>query len=55
LGSVVALYHPYALIAGRSYLLFDVGFAVGTLGLALILGQAVIKHTRTLYRLETQA
>jgi phosphatidylglycerophosphate synthase len=48
-----ALNSPYAILAGRSFLLFDVGFAVGTLGLAAVLAHAVIRHTRALYQLET--
>lgn len=53
IGTVVALWQPYALIAGRSFLLFDVGFSIGTLGLAATLAYAVVQHTRALYRLET--
>ena len=34
-GTLVAVWQPYALIAGRTFLLFDVGFAIGTLGLAV--------------------
>jgi archaetidylinositol phosphate synthase len=51
-GSVAVLHRPYATIAGKDFLLFDVGFAVGTAGLVLILAQAVILHTRALYKLE---
>lgn len=54
IGSVVALYRPYALIGGRSFLLFDVGFSIGAIGLMLVLGQAVFEHTRILYRLESR-
>jgi archaetidylinositol phosphate synthase len=54
-GSVVVLYQPHATIAGKDFLLFDVSFAVGTVGLVLILAQAVIRHTRALYKLEPQA
>jgi archaetidylinositol phosphate synthase len=52
IGSAVAVFRPYSIIAGRSFLLFDVGFAVGTVGLVLILAQAVVLHTRALYQLE---
>jgi hypothetical protein len=41
-------------IAGRSFLLFDIGFVIGTFALGLILIQAVVKHTRQLYREETK-
>ncbi len=54
-GSIVVIFQPYAIIAGKSFLLFDVGFSVGTAGLVLILAQAVIRHTRALYKLEPQA
>jgi archaetidylinositol phosphate synthase len=54
-GSVVALWRPTALIAGREFLLFDVGFAIGSAALAVILAQAVIQHTRALYKLETNS
>ena len=55
IGSLVVLLHsPYAIIAGRSFLLFDVGFGIGTVGLLAVLAQAMFKHTRALYELETQ-
>jgi archaetidylinositol phosphate synthase len=54
IGTVVGIWQPYALIAGRSFLLFDVGFTVGTLGLAATLTYAVVRHTRALYKLETK-
>ncbi len=54
IGTLVAIWQPYALIAGRSFLLFDVGFSIGTLGLAATLAYAVVQHTRALYRLETK-
>jgi archaetidylinositol phosphate synthase len=53
IGSLVAMWRPYALIPGYHFLLFDVGFAIGTVGMAGVLAQAVVQHTRTLYRLET--
>lgn len=53
-GTLVALWRPNALIAGRSFLLFDVGFALGTVGLAATLTCAVVQHTRALYRIETR-
>ncbi len=51
-GNLFALHNPYATIAGNKFLLFDVGFAIGTGAMALILLQAAIKHTRELYNLE---
>ena len=52
-GNLVALWHPYSTIAGHRFLLFDIGFAIGTCALVLILIQAVAKHTALLYREET--
>ena len=51
-GNLFALRNPYAVIAGRRFLLFDVGFSIGTAALALILVQAVVSHIRRLYREE---
>ena len=52
-GNLFALWRPYATIAGRDFLLFDVGFAVGALALTVILVQATVKHIVMLYRQET--
>lgn len=59
IGSMVVIWHPYAIlpdaiVPGRHYLLFDVGFAVGTIGMAAVLVQAVIRHTMALYKLESK-
>jgi archaetidylinositol phosphate synthase len=53
IGNLFALWRPYAIIAGREFLLFDAGFAVGAVALAIILVQATVKHTARLYREET--
>lgn len=53
IGNIAVIWHPHAIIAGRQFLLFDVGFAIGTVALAVILVQAAVKHTRQLYREET--
>ena len=53
IGNLFALWRPNAIIAGRSFLLFDVGFAVGAAALAVILVQATVKHVVMLYREET--
>jgi archaetidylinositol phosphate synthase len=53
IGNLFALWRPYAIIAGRDVLLFDVGFAVGAVALAAILVQATMKHITMLYREET--
>ncbi len=54
IGNLVVLSHPNARILGQEYLLFDVGFAVGTVALAVILIQATVKHTIQLYKEETK-
>jgi archaetidylinositol phosphate synthase len=53
IGNLFALWRPYAIVAGRNFLLFDIGFAVGAGALALILIQATVKHVVMLYREET--
>jgi archaetidylinositol phosphate synthase len=53
IGNLFALHNPYAIIAGRNFLLFDLGFAVGAVALAAILVQATVKHIVMLYREET--
>ena len=45
--------HPYANIAGRSFLLFDVGGAVALAGMAVMAVAAAVRHTVALYREET--
>jgi archaetidylinositol phosphate synthase len=54
IGNVVVLTRPHAQIFGQQYLLFDVGFVIGTVALALILLQAAIAHTVQLYNEETK-
>jgi phosphatidylglycerophosphate synthase len=53
-GNIALLIHPIALIAGREYRLFDVGFSIGAVVLAAVLVQATVAHTRRLYREETK-
>lgn len=54
IGNLFALNRPKANIGIGEYLLFDIGFTIGTVGLVLILLQATISHTRRLYREETK-
>jgi phosphatidylglycerophosphate synthase len=54
IGNLFALWDPYVLFPGHRFLLFDVGFSIGTAALCLILIQAVVSHTRKLYREETK-
>lgn len=51
-GNLAVLRNPMATIAGHSWLLFDVGFAIGAAALSVILIQATLSHTRQLYREE---
>ena len=53
IGNLFALRNPYAIIGGRNFLLFDVGFAIGAVALAAILVQTTVKHVVMLYREET--
>jgi archaetidylinositol phosphate synthase len=52
IGNVALLYRPVVRLFGDSYLLFDVGGAIGILGMSLMLITAVAKHTMALYRAE---
>ena len=52
LGNAILIIHPYARIAGRSFLLFDVGGAVAIAGMAFMAIAAALRHTLALYREE---
>jgi len=51
-GNAVLVTHPYANIAGRSFLLFDVGGAVAIAGMTAMALVAVVRNTAALYREE---
>jgi phosphatidylglycerophosphate synthase len=51
-GNIALLVHPYALIAGKQYLLFDVGGAIGIVGLGVALLSSIARHTCYLYHAE---
>ena len=51
-GNIALLNHPIATLAGRQYLLFDVGGAIGIAGMCGALVWSIVKHTRYLYRVE---
>lgn len=51
-GNLALLVHPYAIIAGRQYLLFDVGGAIGIVGIAVATLWSIARHTCYLYRAE---
>jgi phosphatidylglycerophosphate synthase len=52
-GNVVLLFHPYAHIAGRSFLLFDVAGLVSIAGMGFMALATTLRHTVVLYREET--
>ena len=52
-GNVALLTHKYVNIAGRPFLLFDVGGAAAIAGMALMAVAAAARHTLALYRTET--
>jgi archaetidylinositol phosphate synthase len=51
-GNVTLLFKPLVLLAGRQYLLFDVGGAIGIAGLATAAIWSAVKHGMFLYRAE---
>jgi archaetidylinositol phosphate synthase len=51
-GNIALFVHPYAIIGGRQYLLFDVGGAIGIAGISVALLVSIVKHTAYLYRAE---
>jgi archaetidylinositol phosphate synthase len=53
-GNAVVFTRPYADIAGRSYLLFDVGGTLAIAGMAIMALVAAARNTVALYREETQ-
>ena len=53
-GNAVVLTHPYAQIAGRSFLVFDAGGTVAIAGMAIMALVAGARNTVALYREETQ-
>jgi archaetidylinositol phosphate synthase len=52
-GNAALFVHPHATLAGRTFLLFDVGGAVGIMGMALMAIVTSARHTAVLYREET--
>jgi archaetidylinositol phosphate synthase len=52
IGNLVLLFHPTAVIFGRTYRLFDVGGVIGAVGLLVTLIISAVANTRTLYRAE---
>lgn len=54
IGNIVVQWRPHATLFGNRYLLFDLGFSIGSAALAIILLQAATKHTIQLYKEETK-
>jgi len=52
IGNIAAIFHPTAHLAGRDFLLFDIGGIVGAIGLLLTLVYSSVTNTRKLYKLE---
>ncbi len=53
IGNIALLSKPLVTLAGRQYLLFDVGGLVGIVGMSAALLWAIVKHTAYLYRADT--
>ena len=51
-GNLALLYRPFVPLAGKDYLLFDVGGAVGIVGLLTAVVWSAVKHGMFLYRSE---
>jgi len=51
-GNLALLRTPYATLAGKPYLLFDVGGLAGIAGMGLALIWSIVKHAGQLYRAE---
>jgi archaetidylinositol phosphate synthase len=51
-GNVTLLFKPLVLLAGREYLLFDVGGLIGIIGLGTAAVWSAVKHGMFLYRAE---
>jgi len=51
-GNIALLTRPHVILAGRQFLLFDVGGAIGIIGIGGALFWSIVKHTLYLYRVE---
>ena len=53
-GNIVLFLNPRAgmILLGERYSMFDIGGAVGIVGMTVVLAVSVIRHTRALYRAE---
>ena len=53
IGTLAVMRNPYATVFGYKFLLFDIGFAIGAVGVLFTAIHATVKHTRQLYQEET--
>jgi archaetidylinositol phosphate synthase len=53
IGNIALLSKPLVTLAGRQYLLFDVGGLVGIVGMSVALLWSIVKHTAYLHRADT--
>jgi len=52
-GNCVLIVHPYAVIAGHRFLVFDIGGAAAIAGMTVMALMATVKHIAVLYQEET--
>jgi phosphatidylglycerophosphate synthase len=52
IGNIALLYRPVVRLFGREWLLFDIGGAIGIVGMGLMLLWSSVRHTRSLYNAE---
>ena len=52
IGNIALFYRPVVRLAGHQFLLFDVGGAIGILGMAMMLVWSAVRHTVQLYNQE---
>ena len=53
IGNIALLSKPLVTLAGRQYLLFDIGGLIGIVGMSVALLWAIVKHTAYLHRADT--
>jgi len=51
-GNIALLRTPYAILGGKQFLLFDVGGALGIVGMSVALVWSIVKHAGQLYQAE---
>jgi archaetidylinositol phosphate synthase len=51
-GNIALLNKPQVILAGKQYLLFDVGGTIGIIGISIALLWSIVKHTTHLYNAE---